>query len=81
MKDKLWCDLETDQEKAEFLRSGRAYETGIIADSIANEVAEAFEFRANVSGKVDVEPCGCNNLEWIGADGYCENCGGIGPVT
>lgn len=46
MKNRLWCDLKTDQERAEFLRSGRAWETGIIAESIAGEVADAFEFRA-----------------------------------
>ncbi len=46
-KDKrLWCDLKTDQEKADFLRSGRAWDTGIIAHAIVEEVADAFEFRA-----------------------------------
>lgn len=43
---KLWCDLKNDKERVEFLRSGRAWETGIIAKAIVNEVADAFEYRA-----------------------------------
>ncbi len=43
MKNKLWCDLKTDEERVEFLRSGRAWETGIIAKSIVEDVARAFE--------------------------------------
>lgn len=35
----LWCDLETDQEKA--------YVTGILAEEIQKEVAEVFQFRAD----------------------------------
>lgn len=47
MKDeKLWCDLKTDKEKADYLRSGKAWEHGIIAPAIVKEVAEAFEFRS-----------------------------------
>lgn len=44
--EKLWCDLKTDQEKADFLKSGKAWETGIIAKAIEEEVAGVFEFRA-----------------------------------
>ncbi len=47
MSRKLWCDLKTDQEKADFLRSGKAWDTGIIARGIEKEVAEAFQFRAD----------------------------------
>lgn len=43
----LWCDLETDQEKADFIREGEAYVTGILAREIQKEVAEAFQFRAD----------------------------------
>lgn len=39
----LWCDLKTNQEKADFLRSGRAVETGIIAPAIVEDIARAFE--------------------------------------
>jgi len=49
MKNKLWCDLKTDQERVEFLRSGRAWETGIIAKSIVEDVAQAFERYPNKS--------------------------------
>ncbi len=51
MKNKLWCDLVTDQERVEFLRSGRAWETGIIAKSIVEDVARAFERPLNQSQK------------------------------
>lgn len=54
MNKKLWCDLKTDQEKAEFLRSGRAWDTGIIAEAIVEEVAEAFQFRADNSVVSDI---------------------------
>ena len=45
MKNKLWADLKTDEERVEFLRSGRAWETGIISAAIVDDVAAAFEFR------------------------------------
>ncbi len=48
---KLWSDLKTDKERVEFLRSGRAWETGIIAKAIEKEVADAFEFRAKSRGE------------------------------
>ena len=41
--DRLFCDLTTAKEKAEFVRSGRAHETGIIAKSMEQEVARAFD--------------------------------------
>ena len=31
MNKKLWCDLKTDKERADFIRSGRAHEMGVIA--------------------------------------------------
>ena len=40
--NKLFCDLKTDEEKAEFFLSGRGYETGVIAHSIQNDVAMAY---------------------------------------
>lgn len=46
MDNKLWCDLKDDFERVEFLRSGRAWETGIIAKALQGEVADAFEYRA-----------------------------------
>lgn len=40
--NKLFCDLKTDEEKAEFFLSGRGHETGVIALSIQNDVAMAY---------------------------------------
>lgn len=45
---KLWSDMTNDKERVDFLRSGRAVETGIIAQAIVEEVAEAFAFRASL---------------------------------
>lgn len=42
----LWIDCTTDIEKVEFLRSGKAVETGIIAPAIVEDVARAFEYRS-----------------------------------
>lgn len=44
-KNKFWCDLTTDIEKSEFIRCGRAYETGLIAHAIQDEIADIFEQR------------------------------------
>lgn len=41
-RTQLWCDLKTDLEKAEFIECGRAADTGIIAPSIAADVADAY---------------------------------------
>ena len=49
MDNRLWCELKRDKEKAEFLRSGRAVETGIIAQAIVDDVANAFDDK---SGKI-----------------------------
>jgi hypothetical protein len=35
MKDKLWCDLHSTKEKIEFLRSGRAVDTGIMSSQFS----------------------------------------------
>lgn len=43
----LWCELENDEERVEFLRIGRAYDTGIIAHAIVEDVMLAFEYRLN----------------------------------
>ena len=39
---KLFCDLNTDEEKSAFFLSGRGYETGVIAAAIQNDVAMAY---------------------------------------
>ena len=41
-KKKLWCDLESDTEKYEFLSCGRAHQTGIISPSLAKDVAKVY---------------------------------------
>jgi hypothetical protein len=43
VKTALWCDCETDEERAAFFRSGRAYGTGVIAEDLAEPCAQAFE--------------------------------------
>lgn len=57
---KLWSDLRNDTERVEFLLSGRAHETGIIAPAIVDDVAEAFAYRAKNKPN---EHCGlCHQL-------------------
>uniref|UniRef100_A0A6H1ZEV3 Uncharacterized protein n=1 Tax=viral metagenome TaxID=1070528 RepID=A0A6H1ZEV3_9ZZZZ len=48
LHEALWTDLETDQERFDFLISGRGFETGIMAKAIQHEVAMAFQFRAEI---------------------------------
>jgi len=38
----LWCDQKTNKDKIEFLKSGRAFETGIMAQGIIPEITETF---------------------------------------
>jgi DNA-binding IclR family transcriptional regulator len=51
MKDKLWHELKTPQEKAEYIRSGMAGGKSLIAHAIAEEVAAAFDALAAISEK------------------------------
>ncbi len=44
--DKLWCDLESDAERIEFMKNGRAWKTGIFAKSVIKDLIEVYEFRA-----------------------------------
>ena len=48
LSDALWGDLETDEERVNFLIAGRGFETGIIAKAIQHEVAMAFRFRSEI---------------------------------
>jgi len=43
----LFCDMKTDEDKANFFLSGRGYETGVIAKAIQNDVAMAYQRCAN----------------------------------
>lgn len=42
----LWCDLLSDEERIEFLESGKAVETGIIAPSVVEDVIRSFKAAA-----------------------------------
>jgi len=48
LSNALWGDLETDEEKVNFLIAGRGFETGIIAKAIQHEVAMAVHFRSEI---------------------------------
>lgn len=52
--EKLWCDLNTDLERSDFISCGRAWDTGIIAQEMCKEVAQSFMDRhiANTTGAV-----------------------------
>ena len=43
MENKLWGDLKTDEEKLEFLKSGRAWITGIIAKRLEPDIIRIYE--------------------------------------
>jgi len=38
----LWCDLQTDRERLEFIQSGRAVDTGIIAQAMVTDLVEVY---------------------------------------
>jgi len=38
----LWGDLQTDRERAEFIESGRAVETGILAQAMVEDLVEVY---------------------------------------
>jgi len=38
----LWGDLQTDCEKLEFIESGRAVETGILAQAMVEDLVEVY---------------------------------------
>jgi hypothetical protein len=39
----LWRDLKTDEERLEFIRCGRAVATGILAQTMVNDLIAAYE--------------------------------------
>lgn len=49
----LWCDLNTDEERILFLESGRAYETGIMAPVMIDEVVKAIKCRIAIKNCID----------------------------
>jgi hypothetical protein len=42
MKNKLFCDLKTNQEKLEFFRAGRGYDTGIVSEALQEELITVY---------------------------------------
>jgi len=48
LHEALWADCETDEERVNFLISGRGFETGIMAKAVQHEVAMAFQFRSEI---------------------------------
>lgn len=50
----LWRDLKSDEERLAFIRSGRAYETGILAKAIEHDCATAFESKIALEYAVDL---------------------------
>jgi len=43
MDDMLWCDCKTDEEREQFILSGDAYKTGIIAEAMQADLAIAYK--------------------------------------
>jgi len=48
LHEALWADCETDDERVNFLLSGRGWETGIISKAIQHDVAMAYQFRSEI---------------------------------
>ena len=55
MNQKLWCDLKTDCERIEFLESGRACETGIIAPAMVGFVVAQYRRLQAVREAIELE--------------------------
>ena len=52
LENSLWCDCETDDERVEFLRSGRAWDTGTIAPPLVDAMADLFERARNAEKEI-----------------------------
>lgn len=69
----LFCDCKTDDEKSAFFLSGRAVETGVIAQAISNDVSMAYHRCSELKKELEVErmrlaACG------VAALGYFNGC-------
>lgn len=49
----LWSDLETDEERIAFIECGRAYDTGIIAPVMQDEIVRALKCRIAIQNCID----------------------------
>ncbi len=54
LEAKLWCDCETDEDRAVFLLSGMAVATGIVAPAIVPELAQAFRDRERLRAALEL---------------------------
>ena len=62
LSDLLWCDLQTDEEKVEFLESGRAYDTGVIAPSLVGDFVHAL--RCKIAARKAIDWANGRESEW-----------------
>ena len=63
LSELLWCDLQTDRERLEFITSGRAVDTGILAQAMVEDLAEVYRrinaaiSRAGQAIRFGLTPC------------------------
>jgi hypothetical protein len=54
----LWGDLQTDRERLEFIESGRAVDTGILAQAMVEDLTEVYRrIDAAVKALQDIPRC------------------------
>lgn len=77
LTEALWCDCETDEERADFIALGRACETGIVAKSIQSELVNVFRFRAGIMKdrrESQVQLCVCGQACSDREGRICDKC-------
>ena len=62
MSRKLFGNCQTDIEKAEFIESGRAVDTGIMAFAMVDEIAKLYRDRITLSAEIERKD---RALNWI----------------
>jgi hypothetical protein len=71
--DKLWADLDTDAERIEFLESGQAINTGIIAPSMIAEIVSVFRRVETAEADLAEARAVIEKLE-VRVDEPCDDC-------
>lgn len=61
----LFTDLKSDEEKSAFFLSGRAYETGVVASIIQNELAMVYHRVAELKKELAEAQRDAERLDWI----------------
>lgn len=61
----LFNDLKSDEEKSAFFLSGRAYETGVVASTIQNELAMAYHQIVELKKELAEAQRDAERLDWI----------------